>query len=162
MTNDQLRQFWAGELADGHHEQLRAFWLDERFEGKDAPKDDGRWITIGSDSEGGGGARVHLDSSGKIDKGPKSLTGKNIRHLDEHLPAEGQKDWNKAWQRLRRRINRRLRQPAGRKPKREPLGLNKRGERQNAYVARPGSYRQRRQLRGKQRLSARPCDNHRG
>lgn len=51
----------------------------------------GRWITIGGDRHEGGGAHVFIGSDGTIQKGPASLKGKNVRHLQDHLPAAEQK-----------------------------------------------------------------------
>jgi len=74
---------------------------------------DGRWITIGGDEDEGGGCHVFIEPGGKITKGPKSLTGKNIRHLHDHLPAADQKalEFDKAKQKKSR--------PAKRAPARQ-------------------------------------------
>lgn len=51
----------------------------------------GKWITIGGAAEGGkkhvGGTPVHLDKSGKIDKGPSKLEGKKPDELSKEKKA---------------------------------------------------------------------------
>ena len=90
-----------GDISKGLFEQWRTAFADGytaamRFEGKAA---EGRWVTIGSDEEGGGGVHVCIGKGGEILKGPKSLVGKNVKHLSDHVDAPGQKSWNKSWQR---------------------------------------------------------------
>lgn len=76
---------------------------------------DGRWVTIGASKqtdvasgreEGRGGARVFIGKGGRILKGPKSLTGKNVGELDKNLSKSEQAAVDKAnGERLKREKN---------------------------------------------------------
>lgn len=62
----------------------------ERY--RKAEDDDGRWVTMPADGEGGGGTPVFI-RGGKIEKGPAALRGKRPDELGDADPWDPSEDW---------------------------------------------------------------------
>lgn len=69
---------------DGHEPAAMREMFREALGGRVRYDDEGRWITIGSHEEHGGGTHVFV-KDGKIAKGPAGLTGKKLGELGKRV-----------------------------------------------------------------------------